>query len=116
MMRVISYILIAVGLLLFASAGYDEYRGSTRSPSGGRYTGYSHHTITKEAKPEEFHNAMTYHWFYASVLAIAGVIAYMIDKGQEKSDPLSPDSDEQIDDELRKDELVEKKQSQKPRP
>ena len=114
-MRIFAYILIAVGLLLFASAGYDEYRGSTRSPSGGRYTGYSHYTITRQAKPEEFHNAMTYHWFYASMLVIAGVIAYMIDRGQEKCDPLSADSDEQIDDELRKDELVEKEQSQKPK-
>ena len=114
-MRIFSYILIAVGLLLFASAGFDEYRGSTRSPSDHKYTGYSHYTITKQTKPEEFHNAMTYHWFYASMLVIAGVIAYMIDKGQEKCDPLSPDSDERIDDELRKDELVEKEQSQKPK-
>jgi len=114
-MRIFSYILIALGVLLFASAGYDEFRGSTRSPSGGRYTGYSHYTITKETKPEEFHNAMTYHWVYASLLVIAGVIAYMVDKGQEKVDPMSSDSDENIDEELRKDELDEevKKENEK---
>ena len=107
-MRIFSYILIALGVLLFASAGYDEFRGSTRSPSGGRYTNYSHYTITKETKPEEFHNAMTYHWSYASLLVIAGVIVYFFDKGQEKVDPMSSDSDENIDEELRKDELDEK--------
>jgi hypothetical protein len=112
-MRIVSYILVVVGVLLLASAGYDEYRGSTRSPSGGRYTGYSHYTITKQTKPEEFHNAMTYHWFYASMLVIAGVIAYMIDKGQDRVDPMSSDADENIDDELRKDELDEKVKKEK---
>jgi hypothetical protein len=61
--RIVSYILIAVGILMLASAGYDEFRGSTRSPSGGRYTGYSHHTISKQDNPEEFHGAMAYHCF-----------------------------------------------------
>ena len=106
-MRILSYILVAFGVLLFASAGYDEFRGSTRSPSGGGYTGYSHYTITKQTDPEQFHNAMTYHWFFAFLLVIAGVIAYLIDKGQEKADPMSSDSDENIDEELRKDELDE---------
>ena len=107
-MRTVSYILVAIGVLLLASAGYDEFRGSTRSPSGGKYTGYSHYTITKQAKPEEFHNAMTYHWFYASMLLVGGFIAYLIDKGQDKVDPMSPDADENIDDELRTDEMDEK--------
>ena len=106
-MRTVSYILVAIGVLLLASAGYDEFRGSTRSPSGGKYTGYSHYTITKQAKPEEFHNAMTYHWFYASMLLVGGFIAYLIDKGQDKVDPMSPDADENVDEELRKDELDE---------
>jgi hypothetical protein len=88
-MRIVSYILAVVGILLLSSAGYDEFRGSTRAPTG-RYS-HSHYTITKKDKPEEFHNAMKYHWFYASVLLIAGFIAYMIDKGQERADPLSPD-------------------------
>jgi hypothetical protein len=115
-MRIVSYILIAAGLLLFANAGYDEYRGSTRAPTG-KYS-HSHYTIKKEYKPEEFHNAMTYHWSYASMIVIAGLIAYMIDKGQEKSDPMSPDTDENIDDELRKDEMDEelKKGEQHKRP
>ena len=105
-MRILSYILVALGVLLFVSAGYDEFRGSTHSPSG-RYGGYSHYTITKQTNPEAFHDAMTYHWFYASLLVIAGVIAYMVDKGQEKADPMASDSDENIDEELRKDELDE---------
>jgi hypothetical protein len=104
-MRIFSYILVAVGILLLASAGYDEFRGSTRAPTG-RYS-YSHYTITKNDNPEQFHNAMAYHWFYASMLLIAGFIAYMIDKGQDRVDPTSSDADENIDDELRKDEMDE---------
>jgi hypothetical protein len=38
------------------------------------------------------------------MLVIAGVIANVIDRSQEKCDPISPDSDENIDEELRQDE------------
>ncbi len=37
----------------------------------------------------------------------------MIDRGQEKNDPMSADSDEKIDEELRKDELDGEKNEQK---
>jgi hypothetical protein len=114
-MRIISYLIMLAGILLLASAGYDEFRGSTRAPTS-RYNPISY-TITKTGNPEEFHNAMTYHWFFASMLVVAGVIAYMIDKGQEKSDPMAPDSDENIDDELRQDarddEIKREKEKQK---
>jgi hypothetical protein len=103
-MRIIVYILIAIGVLSFASAGYDEFRGRTRSPSS-RYTGYSSHTITRQADPDQFRNAMNYHWFFAGMLTIAGVIALAIDRGGDKCDPMSEDSDEKIDEELRQDEL-----------
>jgi hypothetical protein len=105
-MRIFSYILIALGVLLLASAGYDELRGSTRAPSS-RYTGYAHYAITKQAKPEEFHNAMLVHWSRSFLLLLAGVILFMIDRGEEKADPMSADSDENIDEELRKDEMDE---------
>jgi hypothetical protein len=115
-MRVVSYILIAVGLLLFASAGYDQYRGVTRSPSAGRYTGYSHSTITRQSKPEEFHNAMTWHWFYACMLVIVGVIAYQIVRGQEKADPLSPEfaGNKELDDWSKAMDAEEKRKHPKP--
>lgn len=110
-MRVVSYILALVGILLLASAGYDEFRGSTRAPAG-RYS-HSHYTITKKDQPEEFRNAMTHHWFYASMLLSAGFIAYLIDKGQDRVDPMSSDADENIDDELQKDETDEKMEKEK---
>lgn len=105
-MRIVSYIFVLVGILLLASAGYDEFRGSTRTPTS-EYDPISD-TVTKNSKPEVFHNAMTYHWFYAFMLLGAGGIAYWIDKGQDKVDPMSPDKDENIDDKLRKDEMDEK--------
>jgi hypothetical protein len=104
-MRIFSYILVVVGILLLGRAGYDEFRGSTRTPTS-RYSPVSE-TVTKDSKPEVFRNAMTYHWFYAFMLLGAGGIAYWIDKGQDKVDPMSPDADENVDEELRKDEMDE---------
>jgi p-aminobenzoyl-glutamate transporter AbgT len=112
-MRIISYILVVVGILLLARAGYDEFRGSTRTPTS-KYNPISE-TVTKNGNPDVFHNAMTYHWFYASMIVIAGVIAYVVDKGQDKVDPMSSDADEKIDEELRKDELDEETKTEKER-
>ena len=78
-MRTISYILVVVGILLLARAGYDEFSGSTRTPTS-KYNPISE-TVTKNGNPDAFHNAMTYHWFYAFMLLGAGGIAYLIDKG-----------------------------------
>jgi hypothetical protein len=106
-MRIASYFFLALGILLLASVGYDEYRGITRAPSG-RYTGYSHYSISKQAKPEEFHNAITVHLTQSFLMLVLGFLAFMIDSGQEKVDLMAPDSDENIDEELRQDDLDEK--------
>jgi hypothetical protein len=111
-MRIVSYFFMVFGILLLASIGYDEYRGITHAPSS-RYTGYSHYTITKQAKPEEFHNAMLVHLTRSFLLLLAGFVSFLIDRGQEKVDPMSADSDEKIDEELRKDELDGEKNEQK---
>jgi hypothetical protein len=95
--------LVAVGILILASAGYDEFRGSTRAPTG-RHNRVSY-TITKNGNSEEFHNAMVVHLSRSFLFSLAGVILFMIDRGQERVDPMSADSDEKIDEELRKDEL-----------
>jgi len=113
-MRILSYALIAIGILLLASASYDEFLGVTSAPSrfGSRHSmvtsGLSHDILTKKDRPEDFHNAMVYHWFYASMLLFGGFILFMIDKGQDSVDPMSSGSDERIGDELREDELDEK--------
>jgi hypothetical protein len=112
-MRIFSYILLGFGILLLATSGYDEYRGITHAPSGGvsRYSflSSSHEILTKTGNPEYFHNAMVVHWSRSLLLLLAGFILFMIDSGQDKVDPMSPDSDEKIDEELRKDELDEDK-------
>ena len=115
-MRIASYFLMAFGILMLASVGYDEYRGITHAPSS-RYTGHSHYPISRQAKPEEFHNAIVVHLTRSFLLLLAGVIMFVIDRGQEKVDPMAPDTDENIDEELRQDELDEremKKQAGKP--
>jgi hypothetical protein len=90
--RIAAYIFLAFGIFLLASAGYDQFRGSTRV-SSGRYT--RHYTVTREASPEKFHDAMTYHWAFGALLLVGGVVIYSIDKRQEESDPLSPDHDDE---------------------
>jgi hypothetical protein len=115
-MRTASYLLMALGILLLACVGYDEYRGTTHAPSS-RYTGRSHYPISRQAKPEEFHNAIVVHLTRSLLLLLAGVIMFVIDRGQEKVDPMAPDADENIDEELRQDELDErakKKEASKP--
>jgi hypothetical protein len=106
-MRIASYFLIAFGILLLASVGYDECRGITHAPSS-RYTGRSHYPISKQDKPEEFHNAIVVHLTRSFLLLLAGVISFMIDRGQEKVDPMGSDADENIDEELQQDELDER--------
>jgi hypothetical protein len=113
-MRILSYILMAAAILLLANAGYDEFRGVTHAPSmGRRYSVSSREIIRKESDPGNFHNAMVYHWFYAMMLFLGAVIAFVIDRGQERVDPLSPDADEKIGEELREDELEMKKEKEK---
>jgi len=107
---------MAFGFLLLACVGYDEYRGITHSPSS-RYAHYSHYPISKQAKPEEFHNAIIVHLTRSFLLLLAGVLMFMIYRGQEKVDPMAPDADENIDEELRQDELdgrAKKKEASKP--
>lgn len=92
-MRIFSYILMGLGILLLASAGCDEYRGITRAPSGGggRYSSFlssSHEILTKTGKPEYFHDAMVVHWSRSFLLLLAGFILFMIDRGQDKVDPM----------------------------
>jgi hypothetical protein len=94
---------------MLAIAGYDEVRGVTHAPSMGSLSGvgYSHGIITRAGDPEDFHNAMTFHWFFASMLLGGGIILFVINKGQDAVDPTSADSDKNIDEELREDEQSE---------
>ena len=86
-MRIFSSLVLLVSVLMFASAGYDEHRGMTHIRVGRSLP----EIVTKTTNPEQFHNAMTYHWSYAIIVLIAGIIAYMVESGLEKSDPFSPD-------------------------
>ena len=86
-MRIFSYLLVLIGILMFASAGYDEYRGITSIQAPRSLP----EVVTKASQPENFRGAMAYHWYYAFAVLIAGIIVYMIDRGMEKADPMSPD-------------------------
>jgi hypothetical protein len=84
-MRVLSYILIAPGICLLASAGYDEFHGSTTKPEtlmGKRHNTaylYSRHVL-RENNPELFREFMVTHWIYASLVEAAGCILYLSNK------------------------------------
>jgi len=86
-MRLFSYLLVLVGILMFASAGYDEYQGTTSIKAGRSIR----EVVKKASQPESFRGAMAYHWYYAFAVLMAGIIVYMIDRGLERADPMSPD-------------------------
>jgi hypothetical protein len=88
-MRVGSYILVILGVLLLANAGYDEFRGSTTKPwtiMGRRFRNdaylYRLHVL-KENNPELFRKFMATHWIYASFIAVGGVILLLWSKNRE---------------------------------
>ena len=84
-MNILAYFLIVIGVLYFAVIGYDEYRGITESPSN--MPGDVH----KQSAPENFHNAIVCHSYYASAFLFLGILMLVIDKSMDKSDPESPD-------------------------
>jgi hypothetical protein len=90
-MNYFAYFLIVVGALLFASIGYDEYRGITAAPSGDTSIGVLPDTIIKNSNPEEFHNAIVCHCYFAFGFLSLGILMLIIDKCMDKSDPMSPD-------------------------
>jgi hypothetical protein len=84
---VISSILIVLGIYLLASAGYDEFRGSTTTPA--MHTDKHHNTaylrslpLLKKNEPELFRQFMVTHWIYASLVEITGCTLYLKSKKQ----------------------------------
>jgi hypothetical protein len=82
LMRVLSYILIAFGIYLLASAGYDEFRGSTTKPAtlmGKRHnTAYLYSlSVLKKNNPELFSEFMVTHLIYASLVEVAGCFLFL---------------------------------------
>lgn len=84
-MNILAYFLIVVGILLFGSIGYDELRGVTSSPTD------TPGDISKQGEPENFHNAIVCHCYYAGAFLFLGILMLVIDKSVDKSDPESPD-------------------------
>ena len=89
-MNVLAYFLIVVGALQFASIGYDEYRGVTRAPANSR-VGILPGGISKAREPENFHNAIVCHSYYASAFLFLGIMMVVVDRRMDKSDIESPD-------------------------
>jgi hypothetical protein len=87
-MRIFSCLILVFSVAMFASAGYDEYRGITSVQAGENS---APEVVIKANAPEQFHNAMTYNWAYALLILIAGIFAYMVEGWLEMSDPLSSD-------------------------
>jgi hypothetical protein len=87
-MRVLSYILIALGIYLLASGGYEEFRGSTTKPAtlmGKRHdTAYLYSlSVLRTNNPELSHEFMVTHWIYASLVGFTGCILYLRRKNQD---------------------------------
>jgi hypothetical protein len=86
-MRIVSCLVLLVSLLMLANAGRDEVCGTTSIRTGRGLP----EVITNAKEPVHFRNAMNYHWVYAAMVLIGGIIAYRVESGLEKSEPLSPE-------------------------
>jgi hypothetical protein len=86
-MRVLSYILIVAGICLLAGAGYQEFHGITNRPvrfmpfskrdvwDHRRYNAYQFAIpVLKKNNPALFREFMNYHWVYASMVLVGGVL------------------------------------------
>ena len=86
-MRVLSYLLIVLGIYLLASAGYQEFRGDTIRPL--EYLPFTKHAILehrhntaylfhihvlKKNNPELFREFMEAHWLWAVLIEAAGIV------------------------------------------
>ncbi len=89
-MNWLAYFLVVLGTLQFASIGYDEYRGVTRAPANSR-VGISPGKISKAGQPENFHNAIVCHTYYAFTPLLLGLLILVVGKRMDKSDIESPD-------------------------
>jgi hypothetical protein len=83
-MNILAYFLIVLGSILFAIIGYDEFRGVTSSPTD------MPGDISKQSAPEDFHNAIVCHLYYAGSSLFLGILLLVIDRKMDKSDPDSP--------------------------
>jgi hypothetical protein len=93
LMRVLSYILIAIGICLLARASYDECRGVTHCPvtffrttSMFTYSGpfnrwylYSI-PVHRDQNPSRFRQFMVIHWIYAVLIEGIGWVLYFRSK------------------------------------
>ncbi len=94
-MRLLSYILVILGICLLSKAAYDQYRGITTAPAvlareqvaGIVKTG----EITRQTDPDDFRVAMACRWFLGLVSAFAGISLYLSVRRQDRLDPFSPD-------------------------
>lgn len=99
-MRILSCILIILGIYLLAHAGYDELRGVTRLPvifqlarTPGTYSyygsfdrGYPYSIpVHREQNPERFTQFMAGHWICAVVIEFIGCVLYF--RSKQQTDP-----------------------------
>jgi len=84
--RILSLILIVLGLYLLGSAWHAEYCGITTLPetlAHGARGGYSNsrylyrRLVYRQYDPERFRQYMLTHWLYASVIEVAGWMLYL---------------------------------------
>jgi hypothetical protein len=92
-MRVLSYIIIALGVYLLACTTYDEVRGIThkpvislRMPGTGRFNVWYLYSIPvhRDQNPRLFRQFIVTHWIYAIVVEGLGCILYLKTKAQDE--------------------------------
>ena len=94
LIRALPFVCLILGACLLASAGYDEFRGITRAPMGKPGANPYGRGIVLKEDPKSFRNAMSCHWFNASLLIAAGLVFHCIVRKQDSLDPLAPDGND----------------------
>jgi len=87
-MRILAYILLAIGILQLVGAGYNQIHGSIRVLSW-----HAAYTVTRQANPKEFHDHTVLSWSYGILLLNAGIVVYCINKRLDQTDLSLPDPD-----------------------
>jgi len=94
-MRLLSYMLLILGIWLLGKAAYQQYRGITTMPAvtvREQLTGIvKSGKIERQKDPDDFRLAMTLHWFFGIVSAFAGMGLYQHIRKAERLYPFSPD-------------------------
>lgn len=86
-MRILAYLLLLYGFLLFADAIRDEQRGIAEAASPSRFVRVN--VARRDENPRDFQNLMFYQWGRAGITIAAGMVILAMFRRADTHDPFS---------------------------